>query len=427
MHRQAHPQQPQPQQQQQHYSTTVGTGQGAKKKRPNEKTLPMVLLQKDLPESQLYMKLINQEKLLDALFVRKRLDIQEALTRVQKIKRKLRIFVSNTADNQPHFAQDDLNAALDFNATPPNWTLRITGKLLNGDGQTVPNGPTASSVPGPLQSLKDRKFTSFFKKIVIELDRSNELFSGNLVEWNKSQAVSDTDGFELKRRGDQDVNARIMFYLDQVPEKFKLSPQLSSLLSLRAETKPQIVLALWNYIKVNKLQDPNDHKVIKCDDALKSVFSLPQFQFTQIADLIQYHLAPADPIVFEYTISVKEAESFAPYYLDVEVEAFEDPVRLQMLRFVTSQNLSKDYAMLDQQISRLMRQINIHRLRRDFFVAFSKDPVSFIERWIASQARDMEVTIGDNEVNLEWQRRAEFYKEPFMAEAVFGYLSSKFE
>jgi hypothetical protein len=39
----------------------------------------------------------------------------------------------------------------------------------------------------------------------------------------------------------------------------------------------------------------------------------------------------------------------------------------------------------------------------------------------------MEVTIGDNEVNLEWQRRAEFYKEPFMAEAVFGYLSSKFE
>ena len=42
------------------------------------------------------MDLLSFEQKLDATIVRKRLDIQEALKRPQKIKRKLRIFISHT-------------------------------------------------------------------------------------------------------------------------------------------------------------------------------------------------------------------------------------------------------------------------------------------------------------------------------------------
>ena len=46
--------------------------------------------------SQAYMDLLAFERKLDATIMRKRLDIQEALKRPQKIKRKLRIFISHT-------------------------------------------------------------------------------------------------------------------------------------------------------------------------------------------------------------------------------------------------------------------------------------------------------------------------------------------
>lgn len=49
-----------------------------------------------VPESQAYMDLLAFERKLDATIMRKRLDIQEALKRPMKQKRKLRIFISNT-------------------------------------------------------------------------------------------------------------------------------------------------------------------------------------------------------------------------------------------------------------------------------------------------------------------------------------------
>jgi SWI/SNF-related matrix-associated actin-dependent regulator of chromatin subfamily D len=54
-----------------------------KRKRPHERNIPSAL--SHLPESQLYAKLQYQEKKLDALLIRKRLDIQEALTRPLKV------------------------------------------------------------------------------------------------------------------------------------------------------------------------------------------------------------------------------------------------------------------------------------------------------------------------------------------------------
>lgn len=68
----------------------------AKKKRKlADKILPQKV--RDLvPESQAYMDLLTFERKLDATIMRKRLDIQEALKRPMKQKRKLRIFISNT-------------------------------------------------------------------------------------------------------------------------------------------------------------------------------------------------------------------------------------------------------------------------------------------------------------------------------------------
>ena len=49
-----------------------------------------------VPESQAYMDLLNFEKKLDSTITRKKLEIQEALKRPMKVKRRLRIYVSHT-------------------------------------------------------------------------------------------------------------------------------------------------------------------------------------------------------------------------------------------------------------------------------------------------------------------------------------------
>lgn len=83
-----------------------------------------------MPESKLYTELSEFEKNLDGAIMRKRLDIQEALGKPTKVRRTLRIFVSNTAADQPGQLEEATSFELnDDNA--PSWTLRIEGRLLD--------------------------------------------------------------------------------------------------------------------------------------------------------------------------------------------------------------------------------------------------------------------------------------------------------
>lgn len=49
-----------------------------------------------MPESQAYMDLLAFELKLDATILRKKVDVQEALKRPTKVKRRLRIYISHT-------------------------------------------------------------------------------------------------------------------------------------------------------------------------------------------------------------------------------------------------------------------------------------------------------------------------------------------
>lgn len=62
--------------------------------------------------------------------MRKRLDIQEALGKPTKVRRTMRIFVSNTAADQTSQLDDTNNFDLN-NENAPSWTLKIEGRLLD--------------------------------------------------------------------------------------------------------------------------------------------------------------------------------------------------------------------------------------------------------------------------------------------------------
>jgi SWI/SNF-related matrix-associated actin-dependent regulator of chromatin subfamily D len=79
------------------------------------------------------------------------------------------------------------------------------------------------------------------------------------------------DGFEIKRRGDQEVDLKIMIYLETTPEKHQLSPSLAKLLDIHTDTLSNVIMALWQYAKSHRLQDAEDRRVIVCDESLVQV------------------------------------------------------------------------------------------------------------------------------------------------------------
>ena len=146
-----------------------------KKKKLADKILPQKVREL-VPESQAYMDLLAFERKLDSTIMRKRLDIQEALKRPMKQKRKLRIFISNTSFPAKEGEGEEGSVA--------SWELRVEGRLIDEDKRADP-------------SKTKRKFSSFFKSLVIELDKDLYGPDNHLVEWHRTPTTQETDGFQV--------------------------------------------------------------------------------------------------------------------------------------------------------------------------------------------------------------------------------------
>ncbi|CAG8549156.1 3361_t:CDS:10 [Ambispora gerdemannii] len=386
--------------------------QQIRKRRPaiNDRTLP-TQIEGLVPESRLYTELQNFEKRLDATIMRKRLENQEAIaTKHMKSKRILRVFVSNTATNQN--IQDEEEPELDFQAgSIPSWTLRIEGRLLD---------PPYSAARGRTA----KKFSTFFKSIIVELDRNPDLYpEGNTMEWTRNTSTQECDGFEIKRKGDQNIKAKILLTLENRPERYKLTPAFASLLDIREETKSGIIRAMWQYVKINKLQDPDNQRIINCDKHLEAIFNKDRIAFPELPELLNPLLDPVDPIEIEYTIRVDKSFHTSRFAYDVEVEV-DDILRQRMINAIENTNHHREIQELDEKIMQCVQSINNSKTKRDFMMKFARSPAEFIQKWIASQSRDLEIILGETRANLEEQRQADFFKQPWTHDAAFHYMAS---
>ncbi|XP_064301379.1 SWI/SNF-related matrix-associated actin-dependent regulator of chromatin subfamily D member 3 isoform X1 [Phalacrocorax carbo] len=378
------------QQVQQQQQATQNRTRSAKRRKMADKILPQ-RIRELVPESQAYMDLLAFERKLDQTIMRKRVDIQEALKRPMKQKRKLRLYISNTF-NPAKSDADDSDGSI------ASWELRVEGKLLDD------------------LSKQKRKFSSFFKSLVIELDKDLYGPDNHLVEWHRTPTTQETDGFQVKRPGDVSVRCTLLLMLDYQPPQFKLDPRLARLLGIHTQTRSAIIQALWQYIKTNKLQDSHDKEYINCDKYFQQIFDCPRLKFSEIPQRLTNLLLPPDPIVINHIISVdpNDQKKTACYDIDVEVE---DPLKGQMSSFLLSTANQQEITALDNKIHETIESINQLKIQRDFMLSFSKDPKGYIQDLLRSQSRDLKV-MTDVVGNPEEERRAEFYHEPWSQEAV---------
>ncbi|XP_074918154.1 SWI/SNF-related matrix-associated actin-dependent regulator of chromatin subfamily D member 3 isoform X5 [Chelonoidis abingdonii] len=315
-------------------------------------------------------------------------------------KRKLRLYISNTF-NPAKSDADDSDGSI------ASWELRVEGKLLDD------------------LSKQKRKFSSFFKSLVIELDKDLYGPDNHLVEWHRTPTTQETDGFQVKRPGDVSVRCTLLLMLDYQPPQFKLDPRLARLLGIHTQTRSAIIQALWQYIKTNKLQDSHDKEYINCDKYFQQIFDCPRLKFSEIPQRLTNLLLPPDPIVINHIISVdpNDQKKTACYDIDVEVE---DPLKGQMSSFLLSTANQQEITALDNKIHETIESINQLKIQRDFMLSFSKDPKGYIQDLLRSQSRDLKV-MTDVVGNPEEERRAEFYHEPWSQEAVSRYFYCKIQ
>lgn len=115
-----------------------------------------------------------------------------------------------------------------------------------------------------------------------------------------------------------------------------------------------------------------------------------------------------------------------PTVFDIPIE-IEDPHKSKMHTAVQSLESGptlEGIMAAEDEVAALAHQIRTGREKRDFLTGFAEDPAGFINRWMASQARDLDIVLG-NEIGLpgtnggmvreEDLRRSDLFRMPWVS------------
>ncbi len=271
-------------------------------------------------EVQQYQKLRDVERKLDYAMMRKRLEIGDSLRRMNKRHKTMRVWISNTVENQP-WQEKGMDAdAFDFGTgVDGTYRVKIEGRLIDDDSEDPtndddeatedPNDSSMAEVIDKAPQGKTRKRLShFFQAIGIESDKSRTMSTEPpQIEWKQQPGSAEFDSVEFERKGDENMNVTISLTRAETPEKFRLSKALSDVLDRDEEDKTGAVLGIWDYVKAMGLQEDEEKRAVRCDERLRAV-SFWLLLLTTPAYLLRYS-APT-----QSTFLKSLSESFHIYF-----------------------------------------------------------------------------------------------------------------
>ncbi|KAI9056085.1 hypothetical protein LZ554_001014 [Drepanopeziza brunnea f. sp. 'monogermtubi'] len=375
---------------------------------------------------QRYRELRDLERRLDATMTRKRLDIRDEVDRNVKRYKTMRLFISNTVEDQP-WQTDTLDVdAFDFSTNiQSSYRVKIEGRLLDepddglesddsDDEDEATDGDamnedgkeeTRAAKPAP----KQPKFSHFFKAMTVDFGSSKSKDgTEQSVEWKKPVIApnsanlpnaADFDQLEFKRGGDENTNVVINLMRDEHPERFQLSPLLGEVLDVKVATRDEALMGLWEYITAKGLQEEDEKRSFECDDLLKQLTNRDKGYIPYLPDLLIQHMHPLEPIKLPYTIRVDKEfhENPTPTIYDVQV-LVEDPLKSAYENYLKNPEYAsslREIAAHDAHLAILVQSIMNSKSKHQFLDALSKNPTEFIAKWLSSQKRDLEVLAGE--------------------------------
>ncbi|SCU87914.1 LAMI_0D07998g1_1 [Lachancea mirantina] len=389
---------------------------------PTDAYIPPFLM-KQIPELEAYEKLLDAERRIDLHIGRKKIDLYQSVSQLNAMKQEtkekqyLRVFISNISENQPWQTSEE--------GAEPSWTLRVEGRLVNGQEVDDPNR---------------QKFSSFLQGIAVDFKKpeDEEEQPLSIVEWHADPAAPvEFDGLDVKRTGSVNVACTVTIQPSGFTgDLIQFSPQLAAVIGLSRGSLHDAIYSIYKYILLNDLLDndrtdvstqsnassdnTNGEKTIaKVDKYLATL--LPEEKSTiklvELPALVNRHISPLPPVRVDYTVRVDKASTYGETVLDIEVPSKSDDTSAQEGMALLSE-LNQLSTAVDPKLQALNQELNVLRLqlnacasKHQFFKKMAEDPVPMLQEYVQSSSRALKILSGDDGFNEDTVRRASFYKE----------------
>ena len=157
-----------------------------------------------LPQSAVYTRLLDFEREVDAQLARKKAEVNEALKRVDRETRTLRVYVYNTFKPATASAGSETPDGEKTEVDPASWTLHVQGRLLEPGEPGTADASERDRLTNEVNSTESPKFGGFLTRLSVKI-RGEKKDDVSEHVWDASLADPRAplpDGFEVKRVGD---------------------------------------------------------------------------------------------------------------------------------------------------------------------------------------------------------------------------------
>jgi len=178
---------------------------------------------------------------------------------------------------------------------------------------------------------------------------------------------------------------------------------------------------MWSYIKFNKLQDKVDRRVLKCDGKMRYVFGFESIPFQQLPELVDRHLSPADPFLIPYTVNLESGHDSGSRCFDLDLELDDTAYKSKLAGSLSkmASNYAANLTAIDDEIAQGAQAIRTAKLKQDFYQALAEDPRGFVNKWLESQSKDLDLVLGNEYgVREEDLKNTEYFRQPWVDDAV---------
>jgi len=326
-------------------------------------------------------QLMEVERELDARIIRRQLSIADASFKTNRVKRVLKVEPSHHVER---YGESFL------------WTLTINGLLDQSQSQhhmvSKPTKPVA------------RSFSSLLNKLVV-VATGEDGASRVIFEWTKTPSGLEVEHFEIRETSAvvERIELKIILQVDSQPERFRVSQELQAIAQTETGTTPQLVLAIWQYVKAKKLQESDEKKIFGCDDTLRQLFGISRASFSDIPTLLRPHMLPLEPIELgPYVIDLRTEEGITSSGdLDVgDSDEWEVPIEVDepgkpRIGSAGVVAMQREVSQLEQKLTDATKALYASRQHEEILLRFAKDPIGTLQQLMAVQTADKAMLLGE--------------------------------
>ena len=184
---------------------------------------------------------------VDAQLARKKAEVNEALKRVDRETRTLRVYVYNTFKPATASAVSETPDGEKTEVDPASWTLHVQGRLLEpGEPGTVDAAPIRpGSETRASTDPEAPKFGGFLRRLSVKIRGERNEESEHAWDASLADPLAPLGGFEVKRVGEADARVSIGW---RCRPRVTLTPSLERLLGVASAARNPSGRLLWRYV-----------------------------------------------------------------------------------------------------------------------------------------------------------------------------------